>query len=284
MDQFQIARRAHRILEAVEHSCKNSMISCQLQDVGIHTNGYAEAGYDDPSSGVIATGNWNNITDYVDGKLVVEEGTMGRVADLFTALGIELEWSDEWTTCCTCNKLVRTSPDCCSWTPSYYMHDDCDIVCRKCCDPVEVLEDLEGKSSNALTLDINPEDYGYVKANEESYEHGFHSGQDDDPSKIAASIRAMGIERFIFAISGTGQFDTDFDVYVHDSEAELLTAEPEGKCDLSPAVAAEMALRQGSIEAAKLEGDGIRYVRCKADGTAEARMVSREEFIEGIKD
>ena len=92
----------------------------QLEDIQFY-DGYAEPGYDDPECGIIATGNWNDVSIYdrETGKFVKVDNTVVRVGRLLERLGVSLEWSDEWTTCCQCNKLVRTSPTSYGWQPSY---------------------------------------------------------------------------------------------------------------------------------------------------------------------
>ena len=83
--------------------------------------------------------------------------------------------------------------------------------------------------------DIDPEDFGYVKANRDddayndSYECGWHPHQTDNPRIIADNLRNRGIERFLFRIDGVGQFDVAFSVYVHESEADKLDGTPNGK-------------------------------------------------------
>ena len=275
-----IHEKVDDILSAARAACKNTHALSRLDNVQLHFSGYAEAGYDDPESGVIALGNWNDISRWKDGIYTTVDDTMPGVSQALDELGVAIEWEDEWTDCQACGKLVRTSPDCHGWQPSYYTLDDT-LLCSSCAAPEEVLQDLEGCANRALTLDIDPTEYGYVRHGRD-YEHGLHHGQDDDPEKIGASLLGMGITRYLFRLDGTGQFDMRFSVYVHESQADLLCRPAEGKCDISPATAMERALREGSAAADKLEGEGIRYVTCKPDGTADVRLVDREEFVNGI--
>ena len=278
MDKTQTLRRAQHILEAATNSTTNRTALSYLDEAQLHTDGYAEPGYTDPECGVIATGNWNHESHYEDHELIVDDDTLDRVTALLEKLGIELEWCDEWGDCYECGKLFRTLGDSYGWTASHWQG-----VCLECVDPVDVLEDLEGKSHTCLTLDnINPEDHGYVKANDEGYENGWYGGQDDSPDGIAANLKALGIERFLFNLDDVGQFDTHFSVYVHGSEAHLLKGAPEGKCEEDPAETLKKGLQSASVEMGKLEGDGIKYAKVSGD-TATARLVSPEEFVAGIK-
>lgn len=197
----------------------------QLQDIQLHHEGYAEPGYKTPESGIIATGNWNNITKYVNGQHITLNDYPSRIGRLFERLGVEIEWSDEWTECSNCYKLIRTSADSYSWQPSYVMGDG-EIECSECIaeHAEEHLKELEGRTSTCNTISgIDPEDHGYVKYNEDSYENGFY-GVNDDPKKIAAELRGKGIERFLFQLDENQQFCSRFSVYIHKSEAHLLKA------------------------------------------------------------
>ena len=267
--------RAQRILEAAANSTTDTGQLNQIEEVQFFA-GYAEHGYTDPESGLIATGNWNR--NYRTG-----DNTMKRVVELFDKLGIECEWSDEWDSCSDCGKLFRTSADSYGWQRAYYDFGG-ERICCECVRPEEVLEDLEGKSHSALTLDIDPSEYGYVKANDEDYENGWYGGQNDSPEEIAKSLRELGVERYLFVIDSTGQFDMHFSVWVHESEMDLVTKEPEGKCKIDPADALKSSLESASKQMGELKGDGIKYAKCNADGTADVRLVSGEEFINGIKE
>lgn len=285
MDKNQTYQRALRIIEAAEHSVKDRRAGWELEELRLHTEGYAEPGYTDPECGIIATANWNSISHYdrEQGKHIDDDNTLPRVCALFEKLGIEIEWNDEWCACSECGKLFRTQADSYGWQRSYYQFE-CDLVCHECVDPVEVLADLEGKPHTALTIDtINPEDHGYVKANDEEYQNGWYGGQDDDPDAIAESLENHGITRYLFQIDSVGQFDLRFSVWVHEDEADLLNGQPEGKCKEDPANVLKRGLQGASKAMGELQGDGIKYSKVNADGTADARMVSPEEFVAGVK-
>jgi len=136
--QSKVRGRAQNILTAVQESAdrtakqtKNYSISNYLQDIELHYNGYAEPGYTDPDCGLIATGNWNEITEYKDGQRSVISDLPERLGRLFEKMGIETEWSDEWASCSDCGKLVRTQHDSYSWKPSYTLGEG-ELLCHEC--------------------------------------------------------------------------------------------------------------------------------------------------------
>lgn len=257
----------------------------------LHCNGYAEPGYSDPESGIIATGDWNRHYRYQEPETKADL-TMPRVAALLEKLGVELEWEDEWTECSDCNKLVRTSPDSYSWQPSYWRSDEGDIQCEECvlADPGPYLEWLEGNEIHCMTMDLDLEDQGY-KLLEGRLEHGLYGGQDANPHKIAKALRAIDVERFIFTLDSTGQFDIEFSIWVHKDEWPKIQChraqwrDADKRCDLDPSVACQRALQDASAKMAQLpDGQGIKYASCKSDGTADVRLVSPEEFVNGIRE
>jgi hypothetical protein len=163
---------------------------------------YAEPGYTNPESGILFA-NWNACSR--------------RVMDLLEQAGYECEWEDEWTTCGECGKALRTSPDSYSWLPSYVDYE-CEYICHDCIDPESYLESIEDNPRKAVTPDIDPTEYGYILL-DDSFENGFHPGQNDDPAKISKELHAKGYKRLLFKIDGKGQFDISFSVY-HKPEGE----------------------------------------------------------------
>lgn len=210
--------RIKEIMDIIERSDVS-----HVQDIQLNYEGYSEPGYRTPESGIIATGNWNDVTKYVNGNRITISDYPSRIASLFEKLGVEIEWSDEWTTCGSCSKLVRTSADSYGWQPSYVMYDG-ELECAECIaeHPEDHLESLEGNTNSCNTISsIDPTDHGYVKFNEDSYESGWY-GVNDDPKKIAEILRAKGISRFLFQLDENQQFCSRFSVYVHSSETHLL--------------------------------------------------------------
>ena len=158
-----------------------------------------------------------------DSQIEIFSDLPSRVGNLFEKLGIECEWSDEWAKCQDCYKLVRTSPDSYSWTSSYAYIDDCSLSCHECINnaPSDYIESLKGNPDNAVTFDIDLKELGYVLF-DDTFETGFHPGQNDDPKDIAKKLWAKKIENFVFKIDTQEQFCTKWSCWVHEDEIDLL--------------------------------------------------------------
>ena len=280
--------RAQRIIDAGIKKTKDRSAACHLEEIRLCTAGYAEPGYKDPESGVIAFGNWNKITRYDEAtnQFVTLDETLPRVAKLLEKIGVELKWSDEWTECCDCFKAIRTSPDSYGWQRSYWSSDNGD-VCHECVKkhPYDYLESLEGNHRSAMTIDIDLAEHSY-KLLESDFENGFHPGQDADPKVIAKSLRALGVERFLFTLDSAGQFDISFSVWVHEEALKELDMEKWEQSDKDgPSVSGglQRALRDASVKIDQLpDGPGVRVAQCDAStGTATAKLVSPQDWVEG---
>ena len=207
-----------RIIQAGLKHSKHWSSQSELENIG-YASDYAEPGYDSPDNGIYFS-NWNDRSEYIDGRRIVIDDTMPRVAKLLEHIGASIEWSDEWTTCADCGRAVRTSPDGHGWKQQWAMIDECEIVCADCLaeDPVDFLEKLEGKDTTALTFDtIDPAAHDYILISDE-FESGWYPGQNDSPEKIGVLLRAAHITRYLWRIDSTGQFDVNYSLYVHASE------------------------------------------------------------------
>src|SRR5579864_2403777 len=213
---------------------------------------------DQPKNG-IAYADWNDIGGYRDENKFSKRARtlLKRVGDLLERIGVELDWSDQVSTCDGCGKLIQTEPDSYSWQPEYVVGDG-DITCAKCLedDSESYLEGLEGDEHKSCICTVDPADYGYVKIAEE-LERGFHPGQDADPRVIAKALRAKGVSRFLFQVDDVGQFDASFSVWVHEDESdkvtELTSAETDGP---SVSEGLKRGLEAASRQADALQGEG----------------------------
>jgi hypothetical protein len=255
-------------------------------DITVCFDGYAEPGYTNPESGVIALANWNARS--YDSPISKADNLMPRLCDLLEKLGVEIEWGDEWVQCAQCGKLVRTSPDSYGWQESYADFDD-ELVCCDCIkdDPSEYLEHLDGSARNCETIGVDLGAQGYLRVDDD-FERGLHEGQADDPKKISKALRAIGINRFIFRLDDVGQFDASFSVWIHESEWELMESHKDDwkrankSSDVSPAELCKRALQDASVKMVQLQGDGIRIAKCNiGNGTADVKLVSQQDFIDG---
>lgn len=172
-----------------------------IQDLSTASH-YIEPGYDNDSELVILFANWNNVDD--------------DLQEALQAAGYEMEWSDEWTTNDK-GGAVRTSPDSYSWTPSYAITDDGDILtiedtahewieAMKCYDHMHTPKVIPSK--------YNLAEEGMTLYNPESYETGLHPGQHDDPQKTLAEILENHPNaEVVFQISEQSQFYTKWDAW-----------------------------------------------------------------------
>jgi uncharacterized protein (TIGR02996 family) len=119
------------------------------------SHAYAEPGYTEPESELIAFGNWNSVSFPVEGpptqygwRTTAEDNGPERLAELFERLGVAIEWADEWSTCSDCGKALRTSPDSYGWTPAYNekLVEHGEFLCLECC-PDEVPDEPEAEPS-----------------------------------------------------------------------------------------------------------------------------------------
>lgn len=206
-----------KVIEAAKNSIKEGCRAHRHLEWAEVYSSYAEPGYTDEEHPIVIA-NWNHDFDAYDAY--EQKELMSRVINIFDKIGVSYEWCDEWTSCHECNSLVRTSPDCYSWTPSYVIWEST-LVCINCLsDSAEDwLNSIEGDFETANKIaDIHPEDHDYVKLSDG--QTGFHPGQVSDPNKISRALYAAGFERYLFNIDSKGQFDVNWSVWLHNEEAE----------------------------------------------------------------
>ena len=191
---------------------------------GIHdwASDYAEPGYSvTREDRGILFGNWNAIDRY-DAKTqtrVKVSDAPERFAKIAESAGYDIEWSDEWSTCHGCNKAVRTSPDSYSYTPSYAIVNECELLCHECLldDTAAYLEELTDNPNacvtESLARQIDFEAEGFTKVNTDRYESGLHPGMNDNPQAITKELQAKGYDRILFVQTEQSQFYITFDVY-----------------------------------------------------------------------
>lgn len=143
---------------------------------GYQANAYLEPGYNSPENGKIIFSDWNKFPQYV--------------IELLELAGHATEWYDEWLVTDNGN-AVRTSPDSYSWTPSYLLTEDGDVLTRE--DSAEEWINYVKCSDwchtpRALPSWINPEEYDFKAYREEVYQSGLHQGMNDDPKEVLVEI------------------------------------------------------------------------------------------------
>jgi len=167
--------------------------------------GCVEPDYDDKP---VITANWNNIPQ--------------KVFDALEGMGYACEWEDEWITCDECGKSFRLSPNSYGWEMFGAILDGY-ALCGYCTEWDEYLESLENQPRKALTCALWDEFKNEIESRytliEDEFENGFHPHQNDDPDEILEKLRKDNPNgRYIFVITGQGQFDISFAVYQRDSE------------------------------------------------------------------
>lgn len=169
-----------------------------------YATGYAEPGYTDPEKGVVLL-NWNKFPRGLD--------------DILERAGYAIEWSDEWSTCSDCGKLVRTSPDGYSWQPSYRIMNECEIVCDDCIDWPDYLQSIEDDADTCCMAACNPAEHGYrLISDPGKFENGFHPGQTDNPHEILKTYSDRGETGIVFRLAETSQFYCKFEVWQREQE------------------------------------------------------------------
>ena len=197
-------------LELIEQAIEKATldkVKWRLQDIQLHSE-YVEPGYTTPDNG-IATGDWNKVD---------EDTTLPELSESLEALGVGIEWLDEWTTCHDCNGLVRVVGNSYHWKPSYHIFRCGTLRCHKCIkqDVEAYLTDLEGSYTQPVTFPVDLHSHGYRKLND--YENGFYEGQDASPQRIADALKRQDIKRFVLSLDKNSQFETHFSVWVREEE------------------------------------------------------------------
>ena len=281
-------QKAQKLIQKFHKAAKTNEAKYRIDEIQLHSDGYAEPGYTDPESGVIAQGNWNDISKWNEATRNFDrlDNTPGELAEALEKIGVELEWCDEWVTCNRCNKIVRCSGNCYSWVRSYWETEDGEVECIECTqkDPSSYLEHLEGQDNSAMTIDIDLSKHGY-KLVADKFESGLYGGQAANPKLIAKALEEQNISRFIFVIDHVGQFDMDFSVWIHDEDWPKFDKNKFGQAKTNGPDPAEM-MKKGFAAlsvANKPTGEGIVHNTINLDdGSVKTRIVTPQQFVEGI--
>ena len=176
---------------------------------GSVAEGYGEPGYTDPERFVVLA-NWNRVSK--------------RVTDWLSNHGFAIEWCDEWDV--VDEKAYRTRADSYSWAPTLVYADGEALIVGK--DDEEIIDSVAMKASNyvpdCVPRGISAEtlkSFGYIREPEDTFESGWHPGQNDDPVKIAAAIwKDSTVEAVVFRVSENSQFYIKFESYVKRTAAK----------------------------------------------------------------
>lgn len=111
---------------------------------------YGEPGYTDPKNLILFT-NWNSV------PLYLQHGLERR--------GYAIEWYDEWIIDYDTDKAYRTSPDCMSWTPSYYMNESGEIYGKAEWSAEDRIRYFMNNSDELEPFDLDFVPYGWYEFN-----------------------------------------------------------------------------------------------------------------------
>jgi len=180
--------------------------------------------------------NWGRYQEADGGELVVvanwnkpEFNRLGRFLRR-NYPAVRRTFYDEIEGCCDCGAFVNTSPTGWGWQPNYIYIPGEGAGCYKCAhssrggiidayknDPAKAVWGwfapvLVAEGWTCMERDTN----GCVR-----YETGFHAGQNDDPKVEAETLRReLPAHDFLFVITDSGQFDTNWTVYIRKREEE----------------------------------------------------------------
>lgn len=133
-------------------------------------------------------------------------------------LGIEIVYSDSYTTCEDCGNVIRTEPDSYHWQPDYFVGDGY-IVCNACFNDntdyqKEYVEEKINNPKNAingLLTEEQIEGLGFTKLDNE-YENGWYHVE-DSPEEIYDRLKNH-YDEVLFYINNVEQFRINFVVFV----------------------------------------------------------------------
>jgi hypothetical protein len=124
-------------------------------------------------------------------------------------------FSDEYSNCSGCVKLIKTSPSYYGDLPKY-LYTDCEILCSDCYtddDIIDLYLNDANKAVNSRQLKKPLGKHGFI-CYRDNLESGFHPGQTDNPHKISKELEGeIPRAEWVFCIDGAGQFDIRFSLW-----------------------------------------------------------------------
>ena len=168
---------------------------------------YVENGYDQKHEPFdIFFANWNQIED----KKMMD----------FIENNVDIEWSDEWSTCDCCHKAFRVQPDSWHWKPHYWINED-GYTCFECLSKdihihAYIQHYLNNKDDMMFFDGVDLEKHGFkLFNNENSYNERFISGfeRSDKPEDILKRIDTDKYD-FLFKHYSSSQFNVHYELYI----------------------------------------------------------------------
>lgn len=161
---------------------------------------YCEPGYS--SNKMVLFGNWNLISDSL--REALEEH-------------FELNWSDEWIMCDTCNKYFRITGDCWLWIKYGHIFDGY-ALCGDCikANPDEYIAYLLDNPSDCEHIGLNLKDMGFKQLNGD-FDAGLYEwqhGANHNPKEIMKKWKEKyPTYEMLFGNLSAEQFQVHFNLY-----------------------------------------------------------------------
>lgn len=204
---------------------------------------------------------------YDDNALFLVPESLQPYEEITNELLGDWGFSDEYSTCSNCGKILRTSPDSYCWTPDYIQTEDGELFCMDCIDLNDILEEYANKLKS-LPYEIQKQaiNQDLLIELDFKYENGLHSGMNDDPKIIIKTFKKAGIDLW-FNVNPS-QFYVEFTILVN----------PENK-ESAIEILSHLDVYQGYDTASEmskaLSGKHSDYI------TKKTYTISQEDFIKG---
>lgn len=171
---------------------------------------YGEPGYKkEHPDNCILFANWNGLPDHV----------MSAIEKQF-----DTEWSDEWINADETDKAYRTTGDCWSWTPFYWI-DGCEVIGGD-----EIKEDFDLQKHYIETyllnsykhvdmFDLDLSKHGFHQVNGD-FESGMYGREDSPKAELEKWQEKLPNYEFVFGNFSSGQFACEFNLYGREREVQ----------------------------------------------------------------
>lgn len=178
---------------------------------------YGEPGYGTERTTMVVIGDYWCRCPKIEG-LHSLENHHPRVWAALTAAGLEFEWHDEWYLDNEAGKAWRIEPDSYGWQPSVIWNEDFGDFLTPDHDIETWTEAMANNPRSVLPSVVWSADdlagAGWTKFNLDTYESGWHSGQNADPAAIMTEVQEAHPESdVVFLLDYTGQFDIGFSAW-----------------------------------------------------------------------
>lgn len=177
-------------------------------------NSYGEPGYGSyvaAGTQLVLLGSWWIRGE--DGELSSIDKRYPRLCNALEELGVETVWHDEWIVDSEHSKAYRSNADSYSWMPSYILTEDGQMMTAD--DDEDTWFDWATNQVDRCLSDRFIDRNCHTACTErgwtrfdDTFETGWHPGQDDKPDEVMAAIRQVHpTADVIFTLDATGQFD-----------------------------------------------------------------------------